>query len=168
MEQDLANRNRQDRAIPLTRLVVSGRGDAGFVAGFEGFLFGMLLFVAGTLLVSYAWAVVDTSSATAQAAREGVRTFVGANNAAQAVAAADNAAESTLAEWGRNPALGAVSISGGGLARCARVTMTVSYPAPLFVLPFVGDVGRSITVASSQSELVDPYRSGLPGAAACP
>lgn len=152
----------------MTRFTVSGRGEAGFVAGFEGFLFGMLLFVAGTLLVSYAWAVVDTSSATAQAAREGIRTFVGADSTSQAVAAADNAAASTLAEWGRNPALGAVSISGGGLERCARVTMTVSYPAPLFVLPFVGDVGHSITVASSQSELVDPYRSGLPGAAACP
>ena len=168
MEQDLANSNCSDRAISLTRFTVSGRGEAGFVAGFEGFLFGMLLFVAGTLLVSYAWAVVDTSSATAQAAREGIRTFVGADSTSQAVAAADNAAASTLAEWGRNPALGAVSISGGGLERCARVTMTVSYPAPLFVLPFVGDVGHSITVASSQSELVDPYRSGLPGAAACP
>lgn len=138
------------------------------MAGFEGLLFGMLLFVAGTLLVSYAWAVVDTSSATAQAARQAVRTFVGASSASQAAAAAQSAAASTLAEWGRNPQLASVFVSGGGFARCARVTITVSYPAPLFVLPFVGDVGHSTTVTSSQSELIDPYRSGLPGTATCP
>ncbi len=146
----------------------TSRDEEGFVAGFEGFLFGMLLFVAGTLLIAYAWAVVDTSSATAQAARQGIRTFVGANDASQASTAAIGAAKATLAEWGRNPAFADVSVSGGGLVRCARVTMSVSYPAPLFVLPFLGDVGHSITVTSSQSELVDPYRSGLLGTATCP
>ncbi len=144
------------------------RGDEGFVAGFEGFLFGMLLFVAGALLVSYAWAVVDTSSAVAQAAREAVRTYVEGTNPQQAAAQAQSAAVSTLAGWGRNPQLAKVTLSGGGLQRCSRVTVTVSYPSPLFVLPFVGDVGSAITITATQSQLVDPYRSGLPGQADCP
>lgn len=144
------------------------RGEEGFVAGFEGFLFGMLLFVAGTLLVSYAWGVVDTSSATAQAARDAVRTYVEAVNPSQAVSQAQSAVEATLAGWGRNPRLAKVVFSGGGLRRCARVTVTVSYPSPVIVLPFVGDVGSASAVTSSQSQLVDPYRSGLPGQANCP
>ncbi len=144
------------------------RGEEGFVAGFEGFLFGMLLFVAGTFLVSYAWAVVDTSSATAQAAREAVRTYVEATDPSQAAAQAQSAAMATLTGWGKKPQLAKVTLSGGGLERCARVTVSVSYPSPLLVLPFVGDVGSSTTVTSSQSELVDPYRSGLSGQANCP
>ena len=145
-----------------------GRGDAGFVGGFAGLLFGMLLFVAGTLLVAYAWAIVDTKSATTEAARQAARTFVEASDPAVAEADATSAAQQALAGFGRNPTRARIALVSGGFSRCRMITIAVSYPAPLFELPFVGPVGRGLSVRSDHSELVDPFRSGLPGASACP
>jgi hypothetical protein len=55
----------------------------------------------------------------------------------------------------------------GQFARCSRVTISVTYPAPLVELPFVGRLGSGVSVRSEHSELVDPFRSGLPGTALC-
>ena len=143
------------------------RGDDGFVGGFEGLAFGFLVFLAGTLLIAYAWAVIDTRSATTEAARQAARTYVEAPDQAQATADADRAAVDALTGYGRDPARARVSLVAGGFARCGRITITVSYPAPLFELPFVGLLGRGVVVRSAHSELVDPYRTGLPGAAGC-
>ena len=52
------------------------RGDAGQVGGIEALPFGLLIFVAGSLLIANAWAVVDAKFATDAAARQAVRTFV--------------------------------------------------------------------------------------------
>ena len=131
-------------------------------------LFGFLLFVAGTLLIAFAWGVVDTKSATGEAARQAARTYVEAPNASMAAVEASAAADQALSGYGRNPAMANVALVGGTFARCDRVTIAVSYPAPVLYLPFVGTVGRSITVRSTHSELVDPYRTGLPGQAVCP
>lgn len=141
--------------------------EAGFAGGFEGLLFGLLLFVAGTLLVAYAWGVVETKTATGEAARQAARTYVEAPDAAAAGDEADQAADAALAGYGRDPAKARVELVQGTFARCGRITITVSYPAPLFRLPFLGSMGRGIAVTSQHSELVDPYRSGLPGSAAC-
>ena len=143
------------------------REDDGFVGGFEGLAFGFLVFLAGTLLVSYAWAVVDTHSATTEAARQAARTYVEAPDQAQATADADRAAAEALSGYGRDPARARVTLAAGGFARCGRITVSVSYPAPLLDLPFVGLLGRGTVVRSSHSELVDPYRSGLAGVASC-
>lgn len=144
-----------------------GRGEDGFAGGFEGLLFGMLLFVAGTLLIAYAWGVVDTKTATDQAARQAVRTFVEAPDAATASAVADQAAEATLAGYGRDPSDGTVRLVAGQFARCSRVTIEVSYPAPLVRLPWFGSYGTGETVHSEESSIVDAYRSGLSGTAEC-
>lgn len=143
------------------------RGEAGFVGGSAGLLFGLLLFVAGTLLVAYAWAVIDTKSATVEAARQAARNYVQAQDEREALAGAEQAADEALAGYGRDPARARVSVVSGSFARCSRVTVAVSYPAPLFYLPFVGRVGSGVHVTSENSELVDPYRSGPPGVAAC-
>lgn len=144
------------------------RGEEGFAGGFAGLLFGLLVFVAGTLLVAYAWAVIDTKTATAEAARQAARTFVEAPDASAAAAQADQAADQALAGYGRDPYRASVRLVSGGFARCARITIAVSYPAPLFELPFLGPVGKGEPVRSEHSELVDPFRSGLPGQAQCP
>jgi hypothetical protein len=141
--------------------------DDGFVAGFEGLLFGLLIFVAGTLLVTYAWGVVDTKAATGEAAQQAARTYVEAPDAVAAAEQAYQAADAALAGFGRDPARAQVALLSGEFARCSRITIAVSYPAPLLDLPFVGPVGRSENVRSENSELVDPYRSGLPGTSAC-
>ena len=141
--------------------------EAGFVGGFEGLLFGLLLFVAGTLLIGYAWAVVDTKSAAEEAARQAARTYVQAPSPAFAASSAQQAADAALAGYGRDPARAAVTLVAGSFVRCQRITISVAYPAPLLLLPFVGRVGSGTIVRAEQSELVDPYRSGLPGTAAC-
>ena len=52
-------------------------------------------------------------------------------------------------------------------ARCTRVTVTVHHPVPAIRLPFIGGFGHAFDVVARQSEVVDPYRSGLPGEASC-
>ena len=139
----------------------------GFVGGFEGLLFGFLLFVAGTLLISYAWAVVDTKAATEEAARQAARTYVEASSATLAASSARSAAAAALAGYGRDPNRATVDLAVGSFGRCERVTISVEYPAPLLALPFVGRVGTGQDVRADSSELVDPYRTGLPGTSEC-
>jgi hypothetical protein len=143
------------------------RDEAGFAGGLEGLLFGLLVFVVGTLIVANAWAVVDTKLALVAAAREAARTYVEAPNAAAAASSADQAAIATLAGYGRTASRGRVSVVAGAWGRCQRITIQVRYPAPLLILPFVGRVGSAETIKANHSELVDPYRSGLSGAATC-
>jgi hypothetical protein len=144
----------------------SGR-EEGFVGGFEGLIFGLLFFVVGTLLAAYAWAVVDTKSAAVEAARQAARTYVEAPDATAADTAAQAAADNALAGYGRDPARARLSVVSGSFGRCQRITVAVSYPAPLLVLPFLGHIGTGHTVQARHSELIDPYRSGLPGTAVC-
>lgn len=154
--------------VPGARDGRRGRGDDGFAGGFAGLLFGLLIFVAGTLLAAYAWAVVDTTTATTEAARQAARTYVEAADPGDASAGAARAADEALTGYGRNPALARVAVVSGFFARCRRITISVTYPAPLFDLPFVGPLGGGSPVTSRHSELVDPYRSGLAGVATCP
>jgi hypothetical protein len=141
--------------------------EAGFAGGFEGLMFGLLLFVAGTLLVAYAWGVVDTKTATGEAAREAARTYVEGPDPTLAAVDAQRAAAAALVGYGRDPALGRVALASGTFARCDRITISVSYPAPLVDVPFLGWLGRGQTVTSVHSEFVDPFRSGLPGVSSC-
>ena len=155
---------------PIRRRRASGGPDPreeGFVGGFAGLIFGFLLFVVGTLLAANAWAVVDTKAAAVEAARQAARTYVEAPDAAAAAGAAQGAADSALSGYGRDPARARMSVVSGSFGRCERITVAVSYPAPLLVLPFVGRIGTGHIVEARHSELIDPYRSGLPGTALC-
>jgi hypothetical protein len=143
------------------------RGEDGFAGGAEGLIFGLLLFVVGTLIVAAAWGVVDTKTATDTSAADAARSYVAADNAAAAASAASAAADTALSGFGRSPSRGSVTLASGTFGRCQRITIRVSYPAPLIDLPFVGRVGSGLGVSSQVSELVDPYRSGLPGSATC-
>jgi hypothetical protein len=142
-------------------------GEEGFAGGVEGLIFGLLLFVVGTLLVASAWGVVDTKLATGSAAEEAARTYVESAGADEAPVQAQSAADSVLAGFGRDPSRAQVTSASGAFVRCGRITIRVSYPAPLLQLPFVGRVGHGLQVSSESSELVDPYRTGLAGTATC-
>ena len=54
-----------------------------------------------------------------------------------------------------------------GFVRCARVTVTVTYEVPALAIPFIGGFGNAITVQSTSTERIDPFRDGVPGLAAC-
>jgi hypothetical protein len=158
--------------------VIRGRrGDRGQVGGIEVLPFGLLVFVVGTLLVANAWAVVDSKLAVDAAAREAARDFVEADVPAagdfgEAEATARRAGYEALAAHGREPARSTVALTGlespGGQAdftRCARATFTARYDVPVIHLPWIGGFGSGMDVTGRHSELVDPYRDGVPGSA---
>ena len=140
------------------------------MGGIEVLPFGLLVFVIGTLLVANAWAVVDAKLAVTSAAREAVRSYVEADDGAHATEAAEGAARSAITGHGRDAGRTEVEIThahGGAYARCTRATVTVHHRVPALSLPFLGGYGDGFDVAASQSEIIDPYRSGLPGQASC-
>lgn len=145
------------------------RGDAGQVGGIEVLPFGFLIFVAVTLLLVNAWGVIDAKLATTSASREAVRAFVEATDLADAVAAAEMSATEALAAYGRDGERAAVAepVLPDGHIRCGRVTLTVTYEVPALIIPFLGGFGGGITVASTSTERIDPFRDGLPGEATC-
>jgi len=142
------------------------RDERGQVGGIEGLVFGVLVFVFGTLVVANAWGVVDAKLATTSAAREAARAYVEAPSQAQAGRDADDAAREAIVAHGRKwerTTLPPVD----GFGRCQRITIEVHYDVPLIAIPLLGQAGSGITVTSRHSEVVDPYRSGLAGAAVC-
>jgi hypothetical protein len=149
---------------------VDWRDERGQVGGIEVIPFGLLLFVIGTLLIANAWGVVDAKLAVTSAAREAVRAYVEAPDGATALADADAAARKAIDGHGRNGDRATVSVEhphGDAYGRCTRAVVVVHYPVPALALPWVGDHGRAFDVVARQSEVVDPYRSGLPGEATC-
>lgn len=143
------------------------RGDAGQVGGIEALPFGLLVFVVGSLLIANAWAVVDAKFATDAAARQAVRTFVEGSDASAARRAAIDAGLAAIEGHGRDPDRATVEPVGDAvLLRCERVTFAAEYEVPALTLPFIGGYGAApFRVRSTHSELVDPFRSGVPGSA---
>lgn len=136
----------------------SERGAAG---GFEVLPFGMLVFVAGTLLLTNAWAVIDGTLAASAAAREATRAFV--ESTTDAEQAALTAARATIEGHGRDPARAEVIWDvGPDHRRCAVNTIVVRYRVPTFTVPFIGAFGSGVIETSGRhTEIVDPYRGGL-------
>jgi hypothetical protein len=137
------------------------------VGGIEALPFGQLIFVVGALLIANAWAVVDAKFATDGAAREAVRSFVEASDGDRALEDARAAGLAAIDAHGRDPERAEVGPVGAAtLERCARVTFEVVYEVPALSLPFIGGFGNApFEVRSTHSELVDPFRSGVPGEA---
>lgn len=143
------------------------REERGQVAGLEAVVFGMLIFVFGTLLIANAWGVIDAKLAVTSAAREAARGYVESSTAVAADDAATAAARDAVEGHGRDWARAAVAVAGTPFGRCARVVATVRYRVPLVVIPFVARAGTGFTVQADHSEIVDPYRSGLGDEARC-
>lgn len=145
---------------------MTGRGrDCGQVGGMEVLPFGFLTFVSMTLVLANAWGVIDAKLAVTAAAREGARAYAEADDPAAGTAAARRRAAETLDAYGRGDGratIGQPSID-GQFRRCGRVSLTVSYDLPVVAVPFVGGLGRMQPVASSFTEVIDPFRSGVAG-----
>ncbi len=137
------------------------------MGGVEAAVFGVLVFVFGTLVVANAWAVIDAKLAAGSAAREAARSYVEAPSASDAGLAAHRAAEEAVRGHGRQVERMKLERVSGSFARCARVTLEVRYRVPVVAVPVLAQGGSGFTVASRHSEVVDPYRCGLQGEAAC-
>lgn len=148
---------------------------SGLAAGAEALVFGVLVFLVGTMLALNAWAVLDADFAVNAAAREAVRTVVEAGDAPHenTVAAMHAVARATIAGHGKDGDAATVHLvddpfaGGGRVQRCARVTVEVHYPVQGIRLPLVGSWTAPITAVGQHSEIVDPFRSGLQGRAGC-
>ena len=165
----------QGRRIGRVRMSrVSARSDEGMVGGAEALPLGLLVFVIGSLIVANAWSVIDAKLAVNAAAREATREYVEAqvteaSAASYAESEATAAGLAAIAAHGRDPGRADVALassehpSGGGFVRCARVTFTASYEVPALSVPWIGGFGGSFDVSARHSELVDPFRDGVPG-----
>lgn len=142
----------------------------GQIAGVEGVIFGVLVFVLGTLVIANAWGVVDAKMAAASAAREATRTFVEsrASTTDAALVEAEAAAAATIEGYGRRASRMGFVAEEAALQRCARVTVRIDYPVPLISIPLLGRYGRGFTATARHSEIVDPFRSGLADTNECP
>jgi hypothetical protein len=140
------------------------RGDAGQVAGIEAVPFGLLVFASGALVVAQAWAVVDAKFLAGTAAREATRAYVEAPSAE----AADR--EALAAGRAAVPRRGDTDVDlrrvDAGYGRCREVTFEATWIVPAVVLPWRGPRAE-VAVRARHTEVVDPYRDGLAGAASC-
>jgi hypothetical protein len=145
------------------------RDDGGQVAGIEAIPFGLLLFVVGALLIANAWAVIDVKMAVTSAAREAARTYVEAPDDASGRSNAETAARDAIAAHRRDASRATIGgpTDPNAFTRCNRVSFTVAYPVPALTLPFIGGFGTGFTVKATHSEIVDPFRNGVPGEALC-
>jgi hypothetical protein len=138
------------------------------VAGLEALAFGVLIFVFGTLVVVNAWGVVDAKMATTAAAREATRAVVESDGAGDLGALAGSVAAGTLAGHGRDPDRLTGTALTGSLTRCARVRVEITYRVPTIQVPLLGGFGDAgVLVRGTHTEVVDPFRGGLPGEADC-
>ncbi|MEO5839192.1 MAG: hypothetical protein ABIQ73_29785 [Acidimicrobiales bacterium] len=138
------------------------RSERGQIGGFEVLPFGLLLFVSAMLVIVNAWAVVDAKFAASSAAREATRAYTESISQTDADTSAELRAHEALAAYGRDGDRVEIRIDAAPFGRCARVTVEVSYRVPALTVPFIGGFGSGITARSRHSEIVDPYRSGLP------
>lgn len=147
-------------------------GDRGQVAGIEALPFGLLIFVAGTLLLVNIWGVVDAKFAADAAAREATRYVVESarldHDPSTIRAGAGTVADRTLADHGRRrrPSV-RIRPEDTRLERCDRVQVTVSTRVPAIRVPFFGGFGDGFEIVATHSGLIDPTRSGLGGRADC-
>ncbi|HUQ62286.1 MAG TPA: hypothetical protein VM121_00850 [Acidimicrobiales bacterium] len=136
--------------------------ESGQVAGIEAIPFGVLVFVVGVLLVANAWAVVDAKMAVSSAAREATRAYVEAPVGADPLAEAQVAAEEAVRGAGRDPRRLRVTTLESGFTRCQSIKIEVAYAVPAITLPWIGSYGDGYTAAARHTEIVDPFRSGVP------
>lgn len=147
-------------------------GDRGQVAGIEVLPFGLLIFIAGALLLTNIWGVVDAKFAADAAAREATRYVVEVARSdvarSSVVDGATDVARQTLDDHGRpSPATVTIEPDAAAFTRCQRIRVTVSTEVPAIRIPFIGGFGEPFDIVATHSELIDPTRSGVAGRADC-
>ncbi len=137
------------------------------IAGAEALLFGVLVFVFGTIVAINAWSVVDARFATSAAAREAVRVAVEAPYGVDVHASAVAAGRRAFAGHGRQAdAVELEAATSLDQRRCASIGYRATTRVQPLVVPVFGGLA-SYEVSSSHTEVIDPYRSGLPSGVDC-
>lgn len=141
------------------------------VGGVEMLPLGILIFAVGALVVLNLWALVDAKLAVSGASREAIRTMSESSAIEDGMVSGDAAARRvisrgcrTLDRFSMRWTTADGSTGTPELTRCLRVVARASYNVPAIAVPWVGALG-SVEVNATSSELIDPYRDGLPGVA---
>ncbi len=142
------------------------RGDGGQVAGIEAVPFGLLVLTVGILVVAHTWAVVDAKFVTTAAAREATRAHVEAPTSALAEVRATEAAAAVAVRSGRAPGAVHLQRASDRFGRCVPTRYEAVLEVPTVAVPWRGH-RPAVVVRADHTEVVDPYRNGLPGLAAC-
>lgn len=143
------------------------RSERGVVGGAEGLLFGVLILVAGTLVVLSSWAVLDRRIALDSAAREYLRSYTEQQDQASAEAAGRAAAITVLAARGTDPASVTITaLTTNGFGPCAAAAVQLTSSVRWLRAPFLdGDTGTGVTsVQVTHRELIDAHREVTPSA----
>lgn len=141
------------------------RSERGAVAGLEGVMFGILVLVAGTVLVAHAWSVLEARRTLDGAAREYLRAYTEADSPAAARTAGQRALDDVVGgERNTRTAVTATLPDSTRFGPCEQATVSLSSVVPSVRLPFVGAVS-SITVRVTHSEWIDAHREMTSGSA---
>lgn len=132
-----------------------GMSESGQAAGLESVPFGILVFIAGVILVVNLWAVVDTRAALDGAARDYLRAYTSAPSAA--IGRQRGAEAATAAIGGRRREfLVRIEAPNEPFGPCRPATVTIELEVPAIRAPFLGSMGHRI-VRATQTELVQAY-----------
>ena len=145
----------------MTPVPRSRSAEQGVVGGVEVLPFGFLVFVAGSLLIANAWAVIDAKMTVTAASREAGRAYTEAGDIVEAEDAAAAAALQVVENSGRDPDRLGLTDNEPAFVRCAVVVHEATYDVPALTIPFIGGFGSGLTVRGSHREVLDPFGAGL-------
>lgn len=134
--------------------------ERGQMAGIETIPFGILVFVAGTLLVTNAWAGVTNRTTADSIAREYLRAYTRAETRPEGLADGARAAQLVAASH----QLGADRVQvvePTAWAACALATVQVTITVPEIRAPFLGGFGTQ-EVRVTHRDRIDSYRAAIP------
>jgi hypothetical protein len=135
------------------------RGERGQAAGIETLPFGVLVFVAGTLLVVNAWAVVSNRATADSLAREYLRAYTKESSRPDALEAGQQVVDAIVASHDM-PADRVHVDPPTAWGACAVAVVTVRLTVPDIQAPFLGSLGsHRITVV--HRDRIDAYRRGV-------
>lgn len=155
------------RSIRLTTRASTDRGERGAVAGLEGVVFGVLILVAGTIVVVNAWSVLQTRRALDGAAREYLRAYTESESPDAAITAGRRSLDAVLSGE-RRGGLHASQLrleepDPSRFGPCADASVVLSVEVPAARVPFIGEVA-STTVRVAHTEMIDAHREVRTGA----
>lgn len=141
---------------------------------------GFIVLISLIFMGMNAWAVIDAKVRISGASRYAVRSLVEADPAQIEAAAGNSSMEGgpanvvtaalqvALADKPKLLTGIAVTVElSNGARRCSRALVTVRAKVPSFGFPHVGPLRDGFGVTTRQSEIVDPFRSGLEGIGEC-
>lgn len=144
------------------------RGERGQLAGIETVPLGILVFVAGTLLVVNAWAVVTNRTTANSIAREYLRAYTNAPDRTEGLAAGARVAR-TVATAHDLPAERVRLVVPDEWGPCVVATVAVTISVPEVRAPFLGGFGTTEVTVVHHDRISGhrAERTGAGGTNAC-